>query len=190
MGKTSQRKLRDSENQSKSKPGLSTSIPLRMSSYTFKRPVTRITSHPSNEVRYHQWEESLNQPQQAYWQKRLQGLQAYSSVGELLSTLDLTKALQNLEPRGTDASLSQVQSASIHSSPMSILTPSSQLAEMIPEAGVDFSQLLPKQFLVTEEDIRSQERKVKVAREKLAIALISERLASEAEKVRGSRRTN
>lgn len=62
---------------------------------------------------------------------------------------------------------------------------SSQLAEMIPGAGLGIPQLLCKQFLVTEKDIRKQEKKMKMARERLAIALIADRLASEAEKVRG-----
>uniref|UniRef100_A0A5F9C6H2 Methyl-CpG-binding domain-containing protein n=1 Tax=Oryctolagus cuniculus TaxID=9986 RepID=A0A5F9C6H2_RABIT len=81
MTKTSQRKPRDYMSQCKSRPGLGTSIPLRMSSYLFKRPVTRVSAHPGNEIRYHQREESLDKPQQVCWQKRVQGLQAYSSEG-------------------------------------------------------------------------------------------------------------
>ncbi|CAH6777419.1 methyl-CpG-binding domain protein 3-like 1 [Phodopus roborovskii] len=188
MGKASQRKQRDYENISKPKACLNTSIPLRMSSYTFKRPVTRITSHQCNEVRYHQWEETLDKPQQVCWQKRLQGLQAYSSVGELLSTSDLTKALQDLTPRGTDASVSETQANSIDSRPMPTHKSSSHLVEMIPEAGIP--RTFCNQFLVTEEDISNQERKVKIARERLAGALIAHRLANEAEKMRESRKAN
>ncbi|XP_052609111.1 methyl-CpG-binding domain protein 3-like 1 [Peromyscus californicus insignis] len=188
MGKTSQRKQCDCENLSKPKPCLNTSIPLRMSSYTFKRPVTRITSHPGNEVRYHHWEESLDKPQQACWQKRLQGLQAYSSAGELLTTSDLAKALQDLTPRGTDVSVTETQANSIGSRPMTTHESSLHLAEMIPETSIP--QILCNQILVTEEDISKQEKKVKIARERLAVALIEHRLANEAEKVRGSRRAN
>ncbi|XP_052045363.1 methyl-CpG-binding domain protein 3-like 1 [Apodemus sylvaticus] len=185
MGKTSQRKQCDCENPSK--PCLNTSIPLRMSSYTFKRPVTKITSHLGNEVRYYQWEETLEKPEQAYWQKRLQGLQAYSSAGELLSTLDLTKALKDLTPKDTDASASATQANSIDPRPMPSLESSPHLLKMIPEAG---PQILCKEFLVTEEDIINQERKVKIARERLAVALIAHKLANEAEKVRVSRKAN
>ncbi|XP_055457457.1 methyl-CpG-binding domain protein 3-like 1 isoform X2 [Psammomys obesus] len=188
MGKTSQRKQRDCENPSKPKPCLSTSIPLRMSSYTFKRPVTRITSHLGNEVRYHQWEETLEKPEQACWQKRLQGLQACSSAGELLSTSDLAKALQDLTPRDTDASVSGTQTNSIDPRLMPTLESTSHLAKMIPEANIP--QILCKQFLVTEEDISNQERKVKKARERLTVALIAHRIANEAEKVRGLRKEN
>ncbi|XP_041513715.1 methyl-CpG-binding domain protein 3-like 1 [Microtus oregoni] len=185
MGKTSQRKQCDWENLSKPKPCLHASIPLRMSNYTFKRPVTRVTSHVGNEVRYHQWEETLVKPQQACWQKRLQGLQAYSSAGELLSTSDLAKALQDLRPGGTDASVSETQANSVDC--RSTHESSSHLADMIPEAGIP--QSLYNQFLVTEEDISKQEKKVKRARERLAVAMIAHRLANEAEKVRGSKKT-
>ncbi|XP_051011894.1 methyl-CpG-binding domain protein 3-like 1 [Acomys russatus] len=188
MGKTSQRKQRDCENPAKPKPCLNTSIPLRMSSYTFKRPVTRITSHLSNEVRYHQWEETLEKPEQACWQKRLQGLQAWSSTGELLSTSDIGKALQDLTPRDTDASVSGTQAHSIDPRPMSTPESTSHSEKTFPEG--DIPQILGKQFLVTEEDISNQERKVKIARERLAVALIIHRLANEAEKVRGPRKSN
>uniref|UniRef100_A0A8C6H6S6 Methyl-CpG binding domain protein 3-like 1 n=1 Tax=Mus spicilegus TaxID=10103 RepID=A0A8C6H6S6_MUSSI len=185
MGKTSQRKQCDCENPSK--PCLSTSIPLRMSSYTFKRPVTKITSHLGNEVRYYQWEETLEKPEQACWQKRLQGLQAYSSAGELLSTSDLAKTLKDLTPTDTVASASDTQATSIDIRSMPTLESSSHLANMIPEAG---PQILCKEFLVTEQDIINQERKVKIARERLAVALIAHKLASEMETVRGSRKAN
>ncbi|ELW54145.1 methyl-CpG-binding domain protein 3-like 1 [Tupaia chinensis] len=181
MVKSSQRKQHDYVNQSKPKPD---SIPLRMSSFIFKRPVTRITSHPGNEVRYHQWEENLEKPQQAYWQKRLQGLRVYSSAGELLSTLDLAKILQTFAPSSTGVSMPGPLTGGLHSSPTSPLAQSSDLAEMIPGAGLDNSQLC-KQLLVTEEEIRKQESKVNAVREKLAIVLIADRLTSEAEKRRG-----
>lgn len=156
-----------------------------MSNYTFKRPVTKITSHLGNEVRYYQWEETLEKPEQACWQKRLQGLQAYSSAGEILSTSDLSKALKDLTPRDTDTASSIIQANSMDPRPLSTLGSSSHLAKMIPEAG---PQILCKEFLVTEEDISIQERKVKIARERLAVALIAHKLANETEKVRGSRK--
>ncbi|XP_014688224.3 methyl-CpG-binding domain protein 3-like 1 [Equus asinus] len=179
MVKSSQR------NQSKPKPGLSTSIPLRLSSYIFQRPVTRITSHPGNEIRCHQWEETLERSQQVCSQKRLQGLQACSSAGELLSPLDLAKALHNLTPNCTGTSLPGVLMGGLNSSPMPAPFRSLDFAEMIPRAGLDIPQQLCKQFLVTEEDIRKQEGKVKMARERLTMTLVSDRLASEAERVRG-----
>ncbi|KAM9746870.1 methyl-CpG-binding domain protein 3-like 1 [Dama dama] len=183
MVKTSQRKHCDCGKLSKPKPGLNISNPLRMSSYIFKRPVTRITSHPSNEVRCYPWEETLDNPQQLYWQKRLQGLQACSSAGELLSPLDLAKVLQKIAPSCPGESLPRVHAGGPNSNPMAAPAWSSDLSQTIPAAGSSTPQLLCKQCLVTEEDIRNQERRVKTARERLAIALVADRLAGEAEKV-------
>lgn len=185
MVKTPQRKQHDCGNQSKPKSRLSVSIPLRMSSYIFKKPVTRITSHPGNEVRCHPWEETLDKPQQVCWQKRLQGLQARSSSGEPLSTLDLAKALQKLAPRCTGEYLPGVLAGGLNSSSTPTPAVSSDLAKEVPGAGLGIPQLLCKQFLVTEEDIKKQERKVKTARERLATALAVDRLTREAEKRRG-----
>ncbi|XP_004714355.1 methyl-CpG-binding domain protein 3-like 1 [Echinops telfairi] len=185
MVKTPQRRQRDFVSQAKPKSGLNISVPLRMSSYIFKRPVTRITSHPGNEVRCHQWEENLENPQQVCWQKRLQGLQVYSSTGELLSTWDLAKALQKITPSSTGDSLPPVFACDLHSVSVTTPSPSSDLARMTPGSSFDISQLICKPFLVTDEDIRKQERKVQMARERLTVALIADRLASEAEKVKG-----
>ncbi|XP_049626859.1 methyl-CpG-binding domain protein 3-like 1 [Suncus etruscus] len=183
MGKTLQRKPHADEDQAKPKLSLSISIPLRMSSYIFKGPVTRITSHPGNKVRCHHWEETLNKPQQVWWQERLQGLQAYSSTGEPLSTLDLVKALQQFTPTYAGEFLPGVLSGNLDFGPKPNPAQTLDFTEMISESGLEIPHNLNRPFLVTEEDIRKQERKVKMARERLTIALIADSLASEAEKV-------
>uniref|UniRef100_A0A8C3YJJ7 Methyl-CpG-binding domain protein 3-like 1 n=1 Tax=Catagonus wagneri TaxID=51154 RepID=A0A8C3YJJ7_9CETA len=185
MVKTSQRKHCDGGKQGKPEASFNILIPRRMSSYIFKRPVTRITSHPSNEVRCHHWEETLDRPQQLCWHKRLQGLQACSSAGELLSPLDLAKALQKLVPCCTGEPLPGLPAGGLKSGPVATPAWSSDLPEMIPGASLGLPQLHCKQCLVTEEDIRNQERNVKTARERLAIVLTADRLAGEAEKARG-----
>ncbi|XP_048196609.1 methyl-CpG-binding domain protein 3-like 1 [Perognathus longimembris pacificus] len=170
MAKISERKPNDCAHPPDPKLTLSLSIPLRMSNWiSFKRPVTKITSHLGNEVRSDYWEENLEKPQQLCWQNRLQGVQAYGSVGDLLSTLDLVKALQKHMRGGT---------AGVHTKQAS----SSPCMEMGPaKAGLHVPPFLCKEFLVTEEDIKTQEKKVKAARERLALALLVDRLASEAE---------
>ncbi|XP_038284777.1 methyl-CpG-binding domain protein 3-like 2B [Canis lupus familiaris] len=69
-------------------------LPVRLTSCILKRPVTRITSHPDNEVRYNERERTLEKPQQICAYRRLQGLQACSSEGETLSTLDFINIAQ------------------------------------------------------------------------------------------------
>ncbi|KAM4888431.1 methyl-CpG-binding domain protein 3-like 1 isoform 1-T3 [Thomomys bottae] len=169
MAKISHRKRNGCTHRPDPKPAFSLSIPLRMSSHSFKRPVTKITLHPGNEVRFDHWEENLEKPQQVCWQNRLRGVQAHSSVGDLLSALDLVKALQKHIRAGT---------AEAHARQVSTLP----FVEMIPaKAGLCVPPFLCKEFLVTEEDIKTQEKKVKAARERLALALLVDRVASEAE---------
>ncbi|XP_040846062.1 methyl-CpG-binding domain protein 3-like 1 [Ochotona curzoniae] len=179
MTKTSQKRLRDSPSPPKARAAWSTSSPLRMSSYILKRPVTRVTSHAGNEVRYHQWDETLDKPQQVCWQKRMQGLQASSSTGEQLSTPDLAKVLQQLASNGAGVSPPQAETAPAlaRHSPWPEPTPGGE--------HLGLSHSFYKPFLVTEEDIKRQEKKVETARERLALAMIADRLASEREKVRG-----
>ncbi|KAG8523012.1 Methyl-CpG-binding domain protein 3-like 1 [Galemys pyrenaicus] len=186
MVKTSQKKPHDYGKHFKTKSDLSISIPLRMSSYICKRPVTIISSHPDNEVRYHHWEETLDKPQQFWWQKRLQGLQAYSSTGEELSTLHFIKNFQHLLPTCRGESPSGILAGSLHSCPVSTAVQISDLGGVISGSALGITQF-PYRRLVTEEDIRTQERKVKMARERLARAMVLDNLASEVEKERGQK---
>ena len=100
---------------------------------------------------------------------RSPGLQ---SEGELLSALDLAKALLNPAPSCTGVSLLGELADVLNSSPMPTPAWSSDSAEMIPGAALYIPQLLCKGLLVTEEDIRKQEGKVKTARDRLAVALM------------------
>ncbi|XP_042638613.1 methyl-CpG-binding domain protein 3-like 1 [Orycteropus afer afer] len=186
MTQTSHRK-REHEAEVKWKPSLSSKIPLRLTSCIFQRPVNRITSHPGNEVRHSQWEEKLEEPQQVCAYKRLQGLQACSSTGELLNTLDFTNALKIIAPGGPSESLSHVGNGAPCTHCKPIPGPSSNMAEIIPGVGLCLSQTLSGQ-LVTSGHIRTQTRKVKKARERLAKALRADRLAREAERARGQER--
>ena len=131
------------------------------------------------------WEDSLDQPHQVCWAERPQGLQACSSAGQLVSPFNLAKALQNLAPSHTVEYLSGVIAGGLHSRSLAHSCWSSDLAEMIPGADMGIPQLDCQQFLTTEEGIRKEERAVKSTGVRLVIALMADRLASEAEKVRG-----
>ncbi|XP_038284774.1 methyl-CpG-binding domain protein 3-like 2B isoform X2 [Canis lupus familiaris] len=152
-------------------------LPVRLTSCILKRPVTRITSHPDNEVRYNERERTLEKPQQICAYRRLQGLQACSSEGETLSTLDFINIAQII-------SLGNAAAGSPLSSSEPSMVPSSARAGMIP--GVDLC-LLPsicREPVVTPGDIRRQTWRVKDARKRLAEALREDRLAREVERAR------
>ncbi|KAM8764514.1 LOW QUALITY PROTEIN: putative methyl-CpG-binding domain protein 3-like 3 [Rhynchonycteris naso] len=155
-------------------------LPMRLTSCIFKRPVTRITSHPGNEVRRRQREETWEQPKQVCAYRRLQGLQARSTEGEFFSTLDGTNTIDIIAPRNAGGNPGHAGPASLCNSPEPTTACSSHWAEMIPGTGLCVPQFLCSQQ-VTPGDIRRQALKVKKARERLAVALRADRLAREAE---------
>ncbi|XP_019600380.2 putative methyl-CpG-binding domain protein 3-like 3 [Rhinolophus sinicus] len=156
----------------KRRRGEKSALPMRLTSCIFHRPVTRITSHPGQEVWRRRQEETLEKPQQVCAYRRLQGLQAPSREG-LMSPLHITNTEKIIAPGSASA-------GSLHTSPEPNAAQSSDWAEMIPGAGLCLPQLLRRQP-VTPGDIRRQTRKVKKARERLAMALRADRLAKEAE---------
>ena len=131
------------------------------------------------------WEDTLDQSHQVCWHERPQGLQVCSSAGQLVSPFNLATALQKLAPSHTGESLPGVLAGGLHSRSHAHSCRSSDLARMIPGADLGIPQLHCQQFLVTEEGIRKEDRAVKSTGETLVIALMADRLASEAEKVRG-----
>uniref|UniRef100_A0A9L0ITI4 Uncharacterized protein n=1 Tax=Equus asinus TaxID=9793 RepID=A0A9L0ITI4_EQUAS len=155
-------------------------LPIRLTSCIFKRPVRKITSHPGNWVRRRRWEETLQKPQQVCAYRRLQGLQACSTEGELLSTFDITNTLKIIAPHSPGESPGHVGAGSLPTSAEPTAAQSSDWAEMIPGAGLRLPQSVCRQS-VSYGDIRRQHQKVKKARERLAEALRADRLAREAE---------
>lgn len=149
---------------------------IRLTSCIFKRPVTSITSHPGNEVRYNQWDRALEKPQQISMYRRLQGLQAFSSEGEILSPLDFINTSQVIAPGSMGVGY-------LPSGPGPSTLPSSAWAGMVPGVGLCLPPPICRQP-VTPGDIRRQTRKVKKARERLAEALRADRLAREVERAR------
>ncbi|XP_006896469.1 PREDICTED: putative methyl-CpG-binding domain protein 3-like 3-like [Elephantulus edwardii] len=76
-------------------------FPLRVTRNIFRSPVTKVTSHPGNKVRYRKGEENLEKIQQVCAYKRLQEFQACSSSGEPLNTLDFANVLRTREQQIT-----------------------------------------------------------------------------------------
>ncbi|XP_036138107.1 putative methyl-CpG-binding domain protein 3-like 3 [Molossus molossus] len=147
-----------------------TALPMRLTNCIFKRPVTRITAHPGNEVRHRQQEETWEKPQQVCAYRRLQGLQACSSEGGRLSTWDITNTMEIIAPRSAGESLCHTDLDSLRTSPKPTTAQFLNLAEMIPGAGRCVPQILRGQP-VTRGDVQRQTLKVKKIRERLAVAL-------------------
>ncbi|EPQ20238.1 Putative methyl-CpG-binding domain protein 3-like 5 [Myotis brandtii] len=73
-------------------------LPMRLTSCIVKSAVTKVTTHPDNVVRRRRQKETLEKPQQMSAYRRLQGLQACSSEGELLNTSDVTNLMRITAP--------------------------------------------------------------------------------------------
>ncbi|KAI4541627.1 hypothetical protein MG293_008769 [Ovis ammon polii] len=162
-------------------------LPLRLTSCIFQKPVTRITSHPDNVVRRPRCEETLEKPQQAFAFRRLQGLQAYSPEAEPFSTMDSAKVSGIIVQRDAGESLARAGAWSLHTSPEPILAQSSDGAELNPRLALFLPHALCRRP-VKDADIRRQSRKVKRARERLAMALTADRLAREAKRTRSQKK--
>nr|XP_020031250.1 putative methyl-CpG-binding domain protein 3-like 3 [Castor canadensis] len=153
-------------------------LPVRMTSCIFKRPVTRITAHPGNEVRHRHGEENLEKPQQLCALRRLQGLQVHSSEGQLLTALDFESASKIISLGIQGKSPGQAGAEDLRTCPEPSPGQVPYQRETIPGG-------LPPSFYhqeVTSADIRRQMRKVKQARKRLAEAVKADSLAREAER--------
>ncbi|KAG3280493.1 putative methyl-CpG-binding domain protein 3-like 3 [Ictidomys tridecemlineatus] len=179
MPPTVQRDLEVHETKAKRRAGVGSALPMRLTSCIFQSPVTRISSHPGNVVKCSQREQGLQKPRQLCEFRRLQGLQASGSGGELLSSFDFMHALKIIEMGNPGESEGPAGAGGPHP----FLEPAGQPPcgrGMIPGGGLRHSPSFHSQP-VTSADIRRQMWKVKKLRKKLAEALMADRLAREAE---------
>ncbi|XP_005413165.1 PREDICTED: putative methyl-CpG-binding domain protein 3-like 5 [Chinchilla lanigera] len=148
--------------------------PERLTSCFFRRPVTLITAHPGNEVRYGPHKATLEKPHQLCASWRLEAVKNQGTE-EGLSRLDFENTYKRLTQGSPGESQDQSGVESLQPTPG--LSPFWK--EMIPEALCLLPPSSSRQ--VTAADIRTQTRRVKKARERLAMALQADRLAREAE---------
>ncbi|XP_048198120.1 putative methyl-CpG-binding domain protein 3-like 5 [Perognathus longimembris pacificus] len=160
-------------------------LPMRTTSCIFKKPLTKITSHHSNQVRYkrEEMQGKLEKPKQLSGLMRLQGLHVYDSEGQLLPSFDpVNPSLIISWGRQVDKSRGQAgaDNRPVHLQPSSNQPPYQRVTA--PAGDPHWPPLFQQQ--VTVADIRRQTRKVKQARKKLAEALKADSLAREAERAR------
>ncbi|KAM9480073.1 methyl-CpG-binding domain protein 3-like isoform 1-T1 [Salvelinus alpinus] len=176
LNKNRQRLRYDNNNQTKGKPDLNTSLPVRQTASIFKQPVTKVTNHPSNKVKTDP-QKAVDQPRQLFWEKKLGGLDAFDIAEELVKTMDLPKGLQGVGPGCTDKTLLSAIASALHTSAAPITGQLSAAVEKNPGVWLNTSQPLCKAFIVTDEDIRKQEELVYSVRKKLEEALMADMLA-------------
>ncbi|XP_059399573.1 methyl-CpG-binding domain protein 3-like isoform X2 [Carassius carassius] len=176
LNKTRQRPRYDNNSQTKGKPDLNTSLPVRQTASIFKQPVTKVTNHPSNKVKTDP-QKAIDQPRQLFWEKKLSGLNAFDIAEELVKTMDLPKGLQGVGPGCTDETLLSAIASALHTSAAPITGQLSAAVEKNPGVWLNTAQPLCKAFIVTDEDIRKQEELVYSVRKRLEQALMADMLA-------------
>lgn len=177
-----QRKQKAHFIKAKRRVGVSPALPIRLTSCIFRSPVTRISSHPGNQVRCRQGEQKPQKPQHLCAFRRLQGLQAHDSEGGLLSSFDFIHPLKIIAMGNRGESEGRAGAGGPHLLPEHGGQPPS-CKGMTPGGGLCHSPSFYSQP-VTCADIRRQMWKVKKLRKKLAEALMADRLAREAERTR------
>ncbi|KAJ3599430.1 hypothetical protein NHX12_033393 [Muraenolepis orangiensis] len=176
LNKNRQRLRFDNNSQNKGKPDLNTSLPVRQTASIFKQPVTKVTNHPSNKVKTDP-QKAVDQPRQLFWEKKLSGLSAYDVAEELVKTMELPKGLQGVGPGCTDKTLLSAIASALHTSAAPITGQLSAAVEKNPGVWLNTSQPLCKAFIVTDEDIKKQEKLVYSVRKRLEEALMADMLA-------------
>ncbi|XP_039270644.2 methyl-CpG-binding domain protein 2-like [Styela clava] len=150
---------------------LDTSLPVRQTASIFKQPVTKRTNHKSSKVKQDATRNQNKSPQQLFKEKRLSGLNAIDVSNNIITALDLPKALQAVGPdTSSDALLRRIATQLHHGGPP-ITGQTSSVVMKDACVWLNTQQPLCKAFVVTEDDVRKQERRVQLARERLEAAL-------------------
>lgn len=150
---------------------LDTSLPTRQTASIFKQPVTKKTNHRNNKVKSDQSRSNARSPQQLFKEKRLSGMNATDIAENIITDLDLPKSLQGVGPDTTSADLLRRIATHIHQRGPPITGQTSSIVMKDPCIWLNIQQPLCKAFVVTEDDVRKQERRVQLARERLEAAL-------------------
>ncbi|GCC17431.1 hypothetical protein chiPu_0017555 [Chiloscyllium punctatum] len=176
LQRNKQRLRNEAINQAKGKLDLNTTLPIRQTASIFKQPVTKVTDHPSNKVKS-ELQRVTEQPQQLFWEKRLQGLSACDIAEQIIKSMELPKGLQGIGPGHTNEVLLSAIASALHTSSGPITGQVSAAVEKNPAVWLNTYQPLCRAFVVTDKDIRKQEERVQQVRKKLEEALMADELA-------------
>ncbi|XP_067839736.1 methyl-CpG-binding domain protein 2 [Heptranchias perlo] len=176
LQRNKQRLRNEAMNQTKGKPDLNTSLPIRQTASIFKQPVTKVTDHPNNKVKS-ELQRVTEQPRQLFWEKRLQGVSACDIAEQIIKSMELPKGLQGVGPGNTNEALLSAIASALHTSSGPVIGQLSAAVEKNPAVWLNAYQPMCTAFVVTDKDIRKQEERVQQVRKKLEEALMADELA-------------
>ncbi|GFR75302.1 methyl-CpG-binding domain protein 2/3 [Elysia marginata] len=146
-------------------------LPIRQTASIFKQPVTvvgnrTVTERQTKTDLKHGVQE---QPKQVFWEKRLQGLQAFDSSEEAIPSMELPRQLLHVGPELSTENMLQSISAALHVNNGPVLGQSASKQTIMKNPGINMDTHQPhiQQMVVSPEDIHRQEQKVQHARQQL-----------------------
>ncbi|XP_076039831.1 methyl-CpG-binding domain protein 2 isoform X2 [Oratosquilla oratoria] len=157
----------------KNKRPKGTQFDYRQTASIFKQPVTVIKTQPTSKVKSDCKHGTQDKPKQVFWEKRLQGLQAYDIEAEALRFVELPSALKAIGPSIADDTVLQSLATALHlvNGPIVGQTGPKQSLKDNPAVFLNPEQPLVAALNIEEDDILAQEQRVDQARERLKQAL-------------------
>jgi len=152
--------------------------PYRQTAYSylamFKQPVTIHKTQPSSKTKSDVKHGSREKPKQLFWERRLQGLRPTIKAREF-NRIDMQRVIKPFFPDITDETLWRSFATAFHNASQPLTgqigfkgTPAEKAN---PSVFVNPDQPLTQPLVISDDDIRRQEEKVKHARRKLQEAL-------------------
>lgn len=143
--------------------------PIRQTASIFKQPVTVVKTQSESKVKSELKHGTGERPKQVFWEKRLQNLRA-SFGAEDMDRFELPKNIRSITgPDLTDdtALRSLATALHLHSQPITGQTCAKSTLEKNPGVFINPEQPLVSAIVISDDDIRRQEHKVKLARRSL-----------------------
>ncbi|CAL4148848.1 unnamed protein product, partial [Meganyctiphanes norvegica] len=82
--------------------------PIRQTASIFKQPVTVVKTQRGGRTKEDLKQISSDKPKQVFWEKRLQGLQAFDVQTEVIRTVELPRVLKGIGPNVEDQTVLQI----------------------------------------------------------------------------------
>ncbi|KAI1301177.1 Methyl-CpG-binding domain protein 2 [Halotydeus destructor] len=148
--------------------------PIRQTASIFKQPVTIIKTQPDSKTKNDPKYANASKPKQVFWEKRLQGLRAtIADYDEDIENFKLPKSIMTVGPNLKDDSALRSISTALHLNGHPITGQTISLGSLEKNPGVFLNTVQPHvaALKISDEDIKSQEDRVRLARRSLQQAL-------------------
>lgn len=143
--------------------------PIRQTASIFKQPVTVIKSQPDSKVKQDLKHGTQDKPKQLFWEKRLENLRAVSADHNEADRFSLPRNMKGVGPNLNNETLlrSIATALHVHTQPITGQTTSKESLDKDPSIFINPEQPLIQAMIISDEDIKRQEERVRQVRHKL-----------------------